>query len=351
VLARNAGYDRPRVQPRADNSLSSAHWRSFLTVELRCSVDVVYTRARRTPIQAKRTVAHRGATPGLEVRMHAMFAGAPPEVQRAVASWIRSGRRAPRACAALDAWIAKTLGTLPVPKRVEAAEPRGLHYDLAELARQLCAAEFAAEFPAPDALPAIGWGRRGASRTRHSLRLGSFDPDTKFVRLHPVLDQTEVPEYFVRYVLFHELLHAVYPPQRDGDDRWVHHGRDFRRREHAYADYERALAWEKRNIRALIRAARRGDGFVAASEAEPAHRRGLAAAAKTSAEQTSAEKQSSAAAQGRASTGTRAGAQGRTKSPASTDATARPKPRAPRPSEIAKALAREWRQWDLFPEW
>lgn len=342
---------------RVDNTLTSDHWRSYLAAELRCSVDVVFTRARRTPIQAKRIVAYRGARPGLHVRMHAMFASAPPEVQRAVASWIRSGRHAPRACAELDAWIAKTLSTLPMPKRVETAEPRGLTHDLGELARSLCAREFAAEFASEDALPAIGWGRRGASRTRHSLRLGSFDPDTKFVRLHPVLDQPAVPEFFVRFVLFHELLHAVYPPRRDADDRWIHHGREFRRREAEYVDYERALAWEKLNIRALIRAARRGGGFVALAEPEPAHRRGVTAAAKTSGTilRSHDEAVDEVGERSRATKGSRASAapaQKPTKKPeASPRAPERPKPRPPRPSEIAKALAREWRQHDLFPEW
>ena len=50
-----------------------------------------------------------------------------------------------------------------------------------------------------------------------------------------------------------------YPARiRDASGRWIHHGREFRARENAYADYPRVLAWEKRNLRALVRSARSG---------------------------------------------------------------------------------------------
>jgi len=110
------------------------------------------------------------------------------------------------------------------------------------------------------------WGRRGPSRTRNSLRLGSFDPDPRLVRIHPVLDQASVPEWFVRFVLFHELLHAVHPPERGTDNRWVHHGSLFRRRERTYVDYARAIEWERRNLRTLIKAARLGTSFAPPAE-------------------------------------------------------------------------------------
>lgn len=242
-------------------------WQDFLTLELACPVSVVYTRARRTPIQVKRLSApRRGAPAPLEVRMHSMFSGAPPDVHRAVATWIRSGRRAPRACAALDDWIATALGALPVERRVEPDGARGEHHDLAALAQHIVENEFRLDFPPETALPALTWGRRGTSRTRTSLRLGSFDPDPRLVRIHPVLDSVNVPDWFVRFVVFHELLHAVHPPERGERNRWVHHGREFRRRERAYVDYERAITWERRNLTALIRAARRGTPFVAAPD-------------------------------------------------------------------------------------
>jgi len=232
-------------------------WRSFLETELDCEVQVVFTRARKTPIRIRPLRTSRAR--GLEVRMHAFFDAAPPEVQRAVASWIRSGERAPRACRLLDEWIEAGLERLPAePLRAGELEPRGAQYDLERLLDELLVSEFAGDAVLRERRPAVTWGRRSGSRSRGSLRLGSYDPDVNRVRLHPVLDQAGVPEWFVRYVVFHECLHAIFPPRRDASGRWIHHGREFRARENAYADYPRVLAWEKRNLRALVRSARSG---------------------------------------------------------------------------------------------
>jgi len=195
-----------------------------------------------------------------------MFADAPPPVHKAVATWIRSGNRAPRACAALDDWIASALDSVPLAPRVVEEDARGTHHDLSVLAQSLVEREYAADFGPDSPLPAMTWGRRGPSRTRNSLRLGSFDPDPRLVRIHPVLDQASVPEWFVRFVLFHELLHAVHPPERGTDNRWVHHGSLFRRRERTYVDYARAIEWERRNLRTLIKAARLGTSFAPPAE-------------------------------------------------------------------------------------
>lgn len=253
--------------------LTPERWQELLSLELACPVRVVYTRARRTPIQVRPVRHERGperrrAPSGLEVRMHAMFAGAPPDVHRAVASWIRSGKRAPRACAALDDWIAARLETLPRRPhgRVRA---KGRRHDLDAMMRELRANELALEFPTEESLPRASWGKRGASRTRFSLRLGSYDPDLGLVRVHAVLDQEQVPAWFVRYVLFHELLHVVYPPRRGAGGKWIHHCREFRKRERRYAEYGRALEWEAANIQGLIRSARRGVEFVAVEAATP----------------------------------------------------------------------------------
>lgn len=247
----------------------TARWREFLAAELDCPVTVVYTRARKTPIRVRtfRAGARGARITGLEVHMHAMFDAAPPDVHEAVASWIRSGRRAPRACRRLDDWIQEGLAQLPPPKeRAERLVARGHHRDLAELLKDVLATDFAHDPSLHARPPRITWGRRAPSRSRGGLRLGSYDPDLHRVRIHTALDQPGVPLWFVRYVVFHEVLHALHPPVKDADGRWIHHGREFRKRERAYADYRRVLVWEKEHLRALVRSARRGEPMKLASE-------------------------------------------------------------------------------------
>ena len=107
------------------------------------------------------------------------------------------------------------------------------------------------------------WGRRARSSARRTLMLGNYRPDGNVVRIHPVLDQKLVPDWYVRFILFHEILHAAIPSGR------VHHTPAFRRREQQHPDYARARKWEKKHITKLIRSARKG------SEAPPKWRQGI----------------------------------------------------------------------------
>jgi len=218
-------------------------------------VRVRYGRARHQVVRVERGRAET------VVHLAGFFAHAPREIQQALATWMRSGRRAPRATRELDHWIEQRVRALAAaaPREVR-LEARGRHHDLARIAAELLGSEFAGD--ALGDAPAIGWGRARGSRSRRSLRLGSFDPVDRAVRLHPVLDSRGVPEWFVRYVLFHELLHAVLDAPSRKPGRRIVHGPEFRRRERAYRDHSRALEWEKRQIHALIRCARAGEPFV-----------------------------------------------------------------------------------------
>jgi hypothetical protein len=189
--------------------------------------------------------------------MHSMFAAAPPEVRSAVADLLASRKR-PRTRPVLDDWIARALEEHPRPRiSEEKLATRGAHHDLARIAKTLLEDELRGDF-VDRRPPGITWGRPGGRRPRRGLRLGSYDVEIDLVRIHPALDQAAVPEWFVRYVLFHELLHALHPPVRGRNGRWIRHGRELVRREKAYPGLERALAWEREHIDRLIRSARTG---------------------------------------------------------------------------------------------
>ena len=235
-------------QDRED--FSAEDWARFLSGQLGRSVRVRYGRARRQVIVAYPERA------GLRVRMNHAFGRAPEPVRIAVADWLRVGRHGRAACRALDDWIASIVGTLG-PPRLPRILTRGAHHDLGAMLLDLLAHEFRA-LPDERRPSAVTWGRRGPRGALRSLQLGSFDPETALIRIHPVLDQPAVPSWFVRYVLFHELLHSELNQPCRSAKRSQHHGREFRRREAAYFDTAGALAWQDRNLSALLRSARTG---------------------------------------------------------------------------------------------
>lgn len=101
---------------------------------------------------------------------------------------------------------------------------------------------------------AVTWGRFAgrASGLRRGLRLGSCEPsEPPLIRIHPVLDHETVPDWFVGFVIHHELLHVVFPPVRHGGRRLVHPPA-LQRAERAHPDYVRAVTWEKAHLPALL---------------------------------------------------------------------------------------------------
>ena len=250
------------AQALALRAAARAAWENALEQRLGCEVRLVPTRSRRRPLQLRvlrRARPERGIAELVELRLHALFDEAPPELHDAVANWVRSGARARRACKEIDVWIRDGLERVPAPRvRTERLRVRGAAYDLAALAEEVRREHFASEFESSADLPPITWGRVSARRPRRTLRLGSCDPDGRLVRIHPVLDQPGVPRFFVRFVVHHELLHAVIPPRQAPDGRWTHHGADFRARERAYPEYALARRWEEEHMGRLLRSARRG---------------------------------------------------------------------------------------------
>ena len=115
-------------------------------------------------------------------------------------------------------------------------------------------AEFDSSIDAP-----ITWGRLPTVRRRRSIRLGSYSADDHLIRIHPHLDQAFVPEYFVRYIVFHEMLHAHLGIETGPTGRRRIHTREFNVRERAYADFARAVAWQDdpANLNRMLRPARK----------------------------------------------------------------------------------------------
>jgi hypothetical protein len=138
--------------------------------------------------------------------------------------------------------------------------PEGRHHDLDAILAELDRTCF--EGTVGDVL--VTWGRRPRAvvrargrarrgRQRGTIKLGSYSELERVVRVHPCLDRAWVPRYFVRYVVFHELLHHVVPSDDGSGGRARLHPPAFLRRERQFSDYARAAAWERRNVERLLR--------------------------------------------------------------------------------------------------
>ena len=191
-------------------------------------------------------ISFRRQPPLLKVRVHHMFLGAPEPVVKAIAEYAGKGKAA--AGAQLDDYIARQqLKIRALPNKPSLLEARGECFDLQELLEKVNAEHFAGAIDAR-----IGWGRNTNKRRRKSIRLGVYDHKAREIRIHPALDRPDVPRFFVEFIVFHEMLHQLFPSDRD-TGRHVHHPRAFRDRERAFPRYAAAMAWERQHLKELLR--------------------------------------------------------------------------------------------------
>jgi len=184
---------------------------------------------------------------GYRLRLHNMFLGAPPRTVRALARYVVHNDR--RASQLLGDYIERHQHVIKRQER----KPRqinvrtaGQHHDLQVLFDSLNAERFDGQLQAR-----ITWGPVTARKPRRSIKMGSFAVEDRMIRIHPVLDQVDVPDYFIRWIVFHEMLHGRHDIVRKGPRR-IFHTEAFLAEERAYPDFERASAWEKANLDRLL---------------------------------------------------------------------------------------------------
>jgi hypothetical protein len=91
--------------------------------------------------------------------------------------------------------------------------------------------------------PVLTWSKR---KTRSIL--GHHDAAHETITISKTLDSPEVPEWFVEYIMFHEMLHIKYPA-RIINGRRYYHTPAFRAEEKSYPKYEQAQEWLDRVVR------------------------------------------------------------------------------------------------------
>ena len=94
----------------------------------------------------------------------------------------------------------------------------------------------------------IVWGRKRKGRPRDEIVFGTIQEDDRIIRVHPLLDRALVPKWFVEYVVYHEMCHAVVRDEYDTSGRRIIHHEKFFARERRFHWFRRAKAWEEQNL-------------------------------------------------------------------------------------------------------
>jgi hypothetical protein len=186
------------------------------------------------------------------VRLHHMFLAAPEPVMSSLIEFVRG--TSSDSSSVLDRFIEENKSLI---RKIPAAElrkklridPKGDHHDLARIFERLNARYFDNRVRVT-----ITYGDYPRTRRpRKSIRMGSYSADSKIIRIHPALDQSHVPSYFVEWIVFHEMLHHIHRARRDANGRRCVHTPEFLEHEQKFHSIKRAQAWENDNLESLLR--------------------------------------------------------------------------------------------------
>ena len=89
----------------------------------------------------------------------------------------------------------------------------------------------------------VRWGQQISRKRRRSIRLGSYNHVTLEIRIHPSLNATNIPAYFIQSVIHHEYLHHVLG---------ANHNRRFHSHERQFRYHRESKEWLRRNLFALL---------------------------------------------------------------------------------------------------
>lgn len=173
----------------------------------------------------------------LHMRVHKLFYNAPTPVLEALLKY--AVKRDKRSQA-----VVKQMANLHFSSTQIEASPllsEGKVYDLEEILARM-------KKLLPVRNVTIGWSDRKSRGRFYSITFGTYDHHTRQIRINPLLDDRAVPLYFLEYIVYHEMLHAVCPAEISDQGRCTVHTKAFREKEKKFPRFEEAKVWEKQSL-------------------------------------------------------------------------------------------------------
>ena len=194
-------------------------------------------------------ISVKGTRNAYTLRLHHMFLEAPEPVLVSLAGYISGRSKGVRK--KLRAFIKDNEGK--IKRRAEPRNPRkikittqGKHADLRDSFQRLNR-----DFFESGNTCRITWGNRRKKKRQKSVRLGSYSPETKIIRINPILDRRGVPDYVLDDVVYHEMLHHHLGTKRRNGRTSCHH-KTFREMEKRFSHSDRAQRWIRNNLHRLL---------------------------------------------------------------------------------------------------
>lgn len=176
------------------------------------------------------------------VSLHRMFLSAPTDVVDALAYYLKKSNHS--LAPSVKAYIAQYRQKLDYSGSLDPRELKheGRIYNLKKIYNDINEEYFEGKLRLN-----ITWFGESVCRNKTRISFGLYHDTLRLIKINRILDKRYVPEYFIRYVIFHEMLHHVCPPHVDEGGTNRIHSNEFKRREKHFAEYHQAIQWIRNN--------------------------------------------------------------------------------------------------------
>jgi hypothetical protein len=177
-----------------------------------------------------------------KVSMHRMFLEAPKTIMDALACHIQIENST--LCPSVKAFIDEKLTMFDYSSKLDESKlyTKGDVYDLQAMYREVNFKYFDGNLNLK-----ITWYGKAHRRNRSQVTFGLYQEALKLVKIHRMIDSSFFPEYFVKFVIYHEMLHHVCRSYYDEDGKHHIHTDEFKKREKEYEHFELADSWMEQN--------------------------------------------------------------------------------------------------------
>ncbi|MBI5346308.1 MAG: hypothetical protein HZB76_04125 [Chlamydiae bacterium] len=174
----------------------------------------------------------------VKLSLHRLFLKADDNILNAIVSYILNNEKKDLATIKIFANDFYKTANYPIdPQKIITL---GRHHDLKEIFDTLNQTYFDKKLDL-----SITWMKTPRYKKFSHMTFGSYDMTLKLIRINQLLDSPDIPTYFLSYVIYHEMLHYIYPQTIDSLGRRRLHTPEFHKKLKEFSQYKEATLWEK----------------------------------------------------------------------------------------------------------
>lgn len=182
-----------------------------------------------------------------KVSLHRIFLEAPQNVMQALACYIRKEEKS--ISPSVKAYIEEGLRKLDYSHEIDlhSLQHQGKVYNLKTMYDTINNEYFDHKLCLN-----ITWFGSQAQRNKSRITFGLYSDPLRLIKVNRLMDSRSFPDYVVSFIIYHEMLHHVCPAYVD--EKGIHrvHNKEFKVKEAAFTDYNRAQDWIERHKAALF---------------------------------------------------------------------------------------------------